>query len=52
MVTNSRNTANCLLDHGADIERETDEGSTALEQACGADRLAVVKVLLKRGATG
>jgi ankyrin repeat protein len=52
MLTSSPDTANCLLDHGADIERETDEGSTALEQACAAGRTTVVKVLLKRGAAG
>jgi uncharacterized protein len=50
MVTNSCNTANCLLDHGADVVRESDQGSTALEQACAGGRRPVVKVFLKRGA--
>jgi ankyrin repeat protein len=52
MVTNSCNTANSLLDHGADIERESNQGSTALEQACAGGRRPVIKVLLKRGAAG
>jgi Ankyrin repeats (3 copies) len=50
MVTSSPNVANCLLDHAADIKRENDYGSTALAMACGANSLAAVKVLLKRGA--
>jgi ankyrin repeat protein len=52
MVTNPCNTANCLLDHGADIERESNQCSTALEQACAGGRRSVVKVLLRRGAAG
>jgi uncharacterized protein len=52
MRTRSPDVANCLLDHGADIARETGGGSTALEEACASGRLAVVKVLLKRGALG
>jgi ankyrin repeat protein len=52
MLTSSPDVANCLLDLGADIEIKTDEGSTALEQACCDGRSAVVKVLLRRGALG
>jgi ankyrin repeat protein len=48
----SPNIANCLLSNGAEIETESDEGSTALEQACCNGHTAVVKVLLKRGALG
>jgi uncharacterized protein len=52
MLTSSPDVANCLLDHGADIERVNHKGSTALEMACGYNSLAVVKVLLRRGAVG
>jgi ankyrin repeat protein len=50
MVASSPDVANCLLDHGADIAREADDGSFALELACANGNLAVVKVLLQRGA--
>jgi ankyrin repeat protein len=50
MLTRSPDLANCLLDHGADIERETAYGSSALELACGGGDLPVAKILLKRGA--
>jgi ankyrin repeat protein len=52
MLASSPGVANCLLDNGADIAHVTDKGSTALELACGRGDLAVVKVLLKRGALG
>eukprot|EP00953_Heterococcus_sp_UTEX-ZZ885_P008310 4990-Heterococcus_DN1.PRE.3 len=52
MFTSSPDVANCLLDNGADIRKEADDSSTALDEACGAGKLAVVKVLLKRGAHG
>jgi uncharacterized protein len=52
MLTSSPDVANFLLSNGADIARENNEGSTALEGACSGGRLAVVKVLLKRGALG
>jgi ankyrin repeat protein len=50
MLTGSSDVANCLLDNGADIASEAKKGLTALEQACLHGKLAVVKVLLKRGA--
>jgi uncharacterized protein len=52
MVANSPSMANCLLDHGADIEREANDGSSVLEQACHGGASAVVKILLERGASG
>jgi ankyrin repeat protein len=52
MLTNSPEVVKCLLDNGADIENQADEGSTALEQACCIGNSAVVKILLKRGALG
>jgi ankyrin repeat protein len=42
--------ASLLLDNGADIERECNEGCTALYSACKCGQLAVAKVLVKRGA--
>jgi ankyrin repeat protein len=50
MATSSADVADYLLDNGADIEREADDGSTAIEKACAGGKMAVVKVLLKRGA--
>jgi uncharacterized protein len=50
MCASALNIANCLLDHGADIERVNNKGTTALEQASCWGRSDVVKVLLKRGA--
>jgi ankyrin repeat protein len=52
MFTSSPDVVNCLLDNGADIKIEADDSSTALDEACGAGKLTVVKVLLKRGAHG
>jgi ankyrin repeat protein len=52
MITSSPDVANDLLDHGADIEGETNDGCTTLMLACMHGELAVVKVLLKRGALG
>jgi uncharacterized protein len=50
MVARTPEAASCLLDNGADIERECNEECTALHSACAGGRLAVAKVLLKRGA--
>jgi ankyrin repeat protein len=50
MLTRSPGVANCLLDHGADIEREANDCSCVLELACTVGGLAVVRVFLKRGA--
>jgi ankyrin repeat protein len=50
MLTSSAEIAGCLLDNGADIEQQSNDGSTALRSASSAGRLPVVKVLLQRGA--
>jgi uncharacterized protein len=50
MMAGIADIASCLLDNGADIERVCSEGCTALHLACDGGRLAVAKVLLKRGA--
>jgi ankyrin repeat protein len=50
MLATTAEVASCLLDNGADIERESNKGCTALYMACAHGRLAVAKVLLKRGA--
>jgi uncharacterized protein len=50
MLTASSDIASCLLDNGADISRECSEGFTALGAASAKGNLAVVHVLLKRGA--
>jgi ankyrin repeat domain-containing protein 50 len=52
MRTKSPDVANCLLDNGADIERKADDGSFALALASTDGSLAVLKVLLTRGALG
>jgi ankyrin repeat protein len=49
MLSSAPVIVNCLLHKGADIRSTADEGSTALEQACGRGDSGVVKVLLKRG---
>jgi ankyrin repeat protein len=52
MLATTADIASCLLDNGADIERECNEGRTALHLACqnALQPVAVVGVLLKRGA--
>jgi ankyrin repeat protein len=50
MMTRSPEVANCLLDHGADIARETDDGSFVLGLACSYGDPVIAKVLFKRGA--
>jgi ankyrin repeat protein len=50
MSTSSPEVAELLLDNGADITREADDGMIAIITACARGKLAVVKVLLKRGA--
>jgi uncharacterized protein len=50
MLAQTADIASCLLDNGADIEMECNEGRTALHLACKGGQLAVAKVLLKRGA--
>jgi uncharacterized protein len=50
MLARTAEVASCLLDNGADIDRECNKGSTALYLACSGGHLAVAKVLLKRGA--
>jgi ankyrin repeat protein len=49
MLAAAPDVASLLLDNGADIAAERDEGRTALEIASDAGHLAVVKVLLKHG---
>jgi ankyrin repeat protein len=51
MMTASADVANCLLNSGADFNSESAEGFTALGAASARGSLAVVRVLLKRGAT-
>jgi ankyrin repeat protein len=50
MLTASAEITNCLLDNGADINSEGTDGVTALGAASAKGCLAVVHVLLKRGA--
>jgi ankyrin repeat protein len=50
MSTSSPEVAELLLDNGADITREADDGMIAIIAACASGKLAVVKILLKRGA--
>jgi ankyrin repeat protein len=50
MLTTSPDVANCLLDHGAYIARDLNDGSSALTLASSEGGLAVVKVFLQRGA--
>eukprot|EP00953_Heterococcus_sp_UTEX-ZZ885_P001301 1214-Heterococcus_DN1.PRE.1 len=50
MLTSSPEVAELLLDNGADITREADDGMIAIIAACARGKLAVVKILLKRGA--
>jgi ankyrin repeat protein len=50
MLTASADIATCLLDNGADINSQCNEGFTALGTASARGCLAVVHVLLKRGA--
>jgi ankyrin repeat protein len=50
MLASTAEIASCLLDNGADIDSECTSGRTALHLACDDGRLAVAKVLLKRGA--
>jgi uncharacterized protein len=50
MLARTAEVAGCLLDSGANIDRECSKESTALHLACGAGRLAVAKILLERGA--
>jgi ankyrin repeat protein len=52
MLTSSPDIANYLLDNGAEIESEANDGSSLLTVACATGSLAVFKVLLKRGAAG
>jgi ankyrin repeat protein len=50
MLATTADIASCLLDNGADIERQCTEGSMALHLACKNGQLAVVRLLLKWGA--
>jgi ankyrin repeat protein len=50
MLATTADVASLLLDNGADIESECNEGCTALHSACKCGQLAVAKVLVKRGA--
>ena len=43
-------TARCLLDHGADVNRTSNSGYTALHYAAAYGRLPVVRLLRQRGA--
>jgi ankyrin repeat protein len=49
MLIKSPEVACCLLDHEADVDRESADGSTALQFACSLGSLPLAKVLLKRG---
>eukprot|EP00953_Heterococcus_sp_UTEX-ZZ885_P035814 18474-Heterococcus_DN1.PRE.1 len=51
MLTTSAEIASCLLDNGADVNKQTEQGLTVLHFAASG-HLALAKLLLERGAQG